>query len=117
MSSRSVVSTKVLHETPWSKGGAYCLILYMSSLYGRTELNRLDGNGTSLWIWGTVSCASHSVLPLGKWGEGIAAVTVIAFVVGGGLSLTSPPLQSLPPNGEHPPLTDVCKVGKHGFFS
>ena len=63
-----------------------------------------------------MSYASHSVSPLGKWGEGIAAVTVIAFVVGGGFSLTSPPLPVPPSTWRASPLTAVCKVRNHPVY-
>lgn len=70
-------------KPPGVKERAIVLFIYVSSLHGRTEPNKLNGNGRSLWIWRRVSSVSHSVLPLGKQGGGTAAVTVIAFVVGG----------------------------------
>ena len=58
-----------------------------------------------------------SVSPLGKWGEGIAAVIVIAFVVGGQLLLISLPLPVPPSTWRASPLTAVGKVRNHDFFS
>lgn len=62
---RLFVSWRCFMKPPGLKEGPIVLFIWVFIPH-RTELNTLNGNGRSLWIWRSVSSAFYNVLPLGS---------------------------------------------------